>query len=426
MSSVLRMTARRKKKRMGKPEIMSRAEYQEQPVDVRVELLRALIPLGLIAVHEEIDAEVTRLAGERYARKAPEIECCRHGTNPGSVSLGGQRIPVRVTRVRGPEGEVALDSYQELHRGKELDETLFRRVLLGISCRDYEAAGEAIPGAIGMSSSTVSRKFVEASAEKLREMQERDLSGEDVVAIFVDGKSFAEDQMVLALGITMSGQKRALGFVQTDTENRLVLVEFFQSLLSRGLDVSRGVLVVIDGAKGLRAAVRQVFAKRVRVQRCQWHKRENIISYLSKAQQPYWRKRLQKAYEKTSHEEAHGELRKIHAELEEINQSAARSLEEGLEETLTLHELGVFARLGRSFKTTNCIESFNSMAERRCAKITHWKNSSQKQRWFASVILDVEPRLRRVMGYRQLPKLREALMKSLKIKSEETSSRKAA
>lgn len=426
MSNVLRMKARSKKKRMGRPEIMSREEYQGRPVNVRMELIQALIPLGIMAVYEEIQREVTQLAGGRYERKCPEIECRRHGTNPGSVNLAGQRVPISVTRVRGPEGEVGLSSYRALHEGTELDEMLFRRVLRGISCRDYEAAAQAIPGAIGLSSSTVSRRFVEASREKLRELQERDLSGEDIVAIFADGKSFVDDQMVLALGVTMSGQKRALGFVQTDTENRQALAEFFRSLLTRGLDISRGVLVVIDGGKGLRSAVREVFGKRVRVQRCQWHKRENIVSYLPKAIQAYWRKRLQKAYEKASYKDALAELRKIHAELEEINQSAARSLEEGLEETLTLHELGVFAQLGRSFKTTNCIESFNSMAERQCGKVSHWKNSSQKQRWFAAVILDAEPRLRRVMGYRQLPKLRGALMKALKIKSEATSSEKAA
>jgi transposase-like protein len=307
-----------------------------------------------------------------------------------------------------------------------LDESLFRRVLYGISCRDYEAAAEAIPGAIGISSSTVSRTFVEASGKKLREFQERDLSAQDVIAIFVDGKSFADDQMVLALGVTMSGQKLALGFVQTDTENSRVLTEFFRSLLERGLEISQGLLVVIDGSKGLRSAVREAFRKRALVQRCQWHKRENIISYLPKGEQSYWRKRLQKAYQQATYKDAKAQLLKIHAELEEINQSAASSLAEGLEETLTLHRLGVFPILGRSFKTTNCIESLNSMAERHCAKVSCWKNSSQKHRWFASVILDAEPRFRKVMGYRHLSKMREALRMDLKISSGKALSQKAA
>ncbi len=162
------------------------------------------------------------------------------------------------------------------------------------------------------------------------------------------------------------------------------------------------------------------------MQRCQWHKRENVLSYLKKDEQSYWRKRLQKAYGQPTYDEARKELLKIHAELEEINQSAAGSLAEGLEETLTLHRLGVFTILGRSFKTTNCIESVNSMAERHCSKVSRWRDSSQKHRWLASVILDAEPRLNKVMGYRHLYKLREALLTTLKITSEETSSQKAA
>jgi len=395
-------------------------------MDTRLELIRALIPLGLIAVYEELDAEVEQLAGRWYARKPEDSRGHRYGSNRGSVKLGGQRVAVSVPRVRGPEGEVTLSSYQRHHKGQDIDEGLFRRVLYGISCRNYEAAADAIPGAIGLSSSTISRRFIEASGAKLREFQERDLSGQDIVAIFADGKSFAEDQMVLVLGVRMDGQKVMLGFVQTETENTRVLVNFFHSLLDRGLDVSRGTLVVIDGAKGLRSAVKKAFTKRVLVQRCQWHKRENVVSHLAKSEQAHWRRRLQKAYERPTYKEAQEELLKLHAELEELNQSAARSLAEGLEETLTLHRLGVFANLGRSFKTTNCIESVNSMAERQCGKVDYWKNSAQKHRWFASAVLDIEPRLRKVMGYRQLYKLRDALMEELGIKSEETNSKRAA
>ncbi len=154
-----------------------------------------------------------------------------------------------------------------------VNELLLRRVLYGISCRNYESAAEAIPGAIGLSSSTVSRGFVQASAAKLREMQERDLSGEDVVAIFLDGKAFADALMVVALGVTLSGDKRFLGFVETDTENEQVLTPFLRSLMERGLDISEGVLVIVDGGKGLRAAVKKAFRNRALVQRCQWHKR---------------------------------------------------------------------------------------------------------------------------------------------------------
>ena len=154
---------------------------------------------------------------------------------------------------------------------RAVNDLLLRRVLYGISCRNYEAAAEAIPGAIGLSGSTVSRAFIQASATKLRELQERDLSGEDVVALVLDGKTFAEATMVVALGITMTGDKRFLGFVETDTENEQVVTPFLRSLVERGLEVSQGLLVIVDGGKGLRAAVRKAFRHRALVQRCQWH-----------------------------------------------------------------------------------------------------------------------------------------------------------
>jgi transposase-like protein len=248
-------------------------------------------------------------------------------------------------------------------------------------------------------------------------MQERDLSGEDVVALFLDGKTFADATMVVALGITLYGEKRFLGFIETDTENERVLTPFLRSLLERGLDISQGLLVVIDGGKGLRAAVKKAFRNRALVQRCQWHKRENVVSYLSRSEQTPLRKRLQRAYDRPEYDEALKALTQIHGELEERNQSAAASLEEGLEETLTLHRLGVYAVLGRSFKTTNCLESVNALVEERCAKVDHWKNSSQRQRWLATALVDIEPRLRKVVGYRHLSKLREALQRELKIET---------
>jgi len=430
MGSLLRTVKKCKKsRRLGEVEVVERETYRELEVDSKVEMIRALVPLGLMHVHELLDDEVKALAGERYARKEELERGRRHGTNPGTVGLAGQRVPIRVPRVRSMEGgEIPLRSYEALSHGGETNELLLRRVLYGISCRNYEAAAEAIPGAIGLSSSSVSRGFVQASVGKLREMQERDLSSEDVVVMFLDGKTFADATMVVALGITLSGEKCFLGFVETDTENERVLTPFLRSLLERGLDISQGLLVVIDGSKGLRAAVNKAFRKRVVVHRCQWHKRENVVSYLSKSAQVWWRRGLQRAYNRPEYKEAFAAIQKIHSELEERNQSAAASLEEGLEETLTLHRLGVYGVLGRSLKTTNCLESVNALVEERCAKVDHWKNSSQRQRWLATALADIEPRLRKVMGYRHLPMLREALKRELKIetKTSTTSKKKVA
>ena len=418
MARIPRVVRERKKtKVLGQPQIIRKEDYEGQDIDVRVEMIRSLITVGLIKVYEELDSEVERLAGALHSRKEARGLGSRHGSNRGTVKLGGQKIPVRVPRIRKEDEEVPLESYRRLHQGGEPNEVLLRRVLYWISCRNYEMAAESVPGAIGMSSSTVSRQFIEASAEELKKFREKDLSSYDIAAIFIDGKTFAEDTMVIALGITVNGEKVVLGFVQTETENKKVISQFLSSLVDRGLDVSSGVLFVIDGAKGLRSAVKGVFEGKALVQRCQWHKRENVVSHLPRSDQKYWRKKLQKAYQRPTYEEAKRELRKIRGELELVNQSAVASLDEGFEETLTLHRLGLFPLLGRSLKTTNCLESINSLVEERCCKVDSWKNSNQKQRWLASALIDIEPRLRKLVGHRHLPKLREMLIKELKIDS---------
>ena len=194
MRSVLRSVRKRKKsRRLGAVAIINREEYAGFDVDAKVERIRALVPLGLMHVQELLDDEVTALAGARHARKEPGVQGRRHGSNPGTVRLAGQRVPMRVPRVRSVAGgEIPLRAYAAARGDGQVHDVLLKRVLYGISCRNYEAAAESVPGAIGLSSSTVSRSFIQASAATLREFQERDLSGEDVVALFLDGKAFAD------------------------------------------------------------------------------------------------------------------------------------------------------------------------------------------------------------------------------------------
>ena len=368
-------------------------------------------------IREELDREVEVLAGERYGREGGDPDMVRHGTNPGSVRLMGQRVGIRVPRVRNRalNQEVPLKRLEAMRGDGQVNERLLRGVLHGLSCRRYEEAAGAIPGAIGLSPSTVSREFVQASAQRLRQFQERPLHRYDTAAMFLDGKAFGEDTLVMALGVTAQGEKVMLGFVQTGTENEKALSDFLRNLLDRGLSVDRGVLVVVDGGKGLRSAVEKVFGSRALVQRCQWHKRENVLSYLPKSEHGRWRGRLQEAYQKPTYEEAKTALSKVQQELAQRNISAARSLEEGLEETLTLHRLGLFPLLGASFKTTNCIESVMSQVEMMCAKVDCWKNSMQKHRWLAASLLAIEPRLNKVRGAVHLPYLRTALQKELNL-----------
>lgn len=266
-----------------------------------------------------------------------------------------------------------------------------------------------------MSSSTVSRRFIQASSRKLKELAERDLSTYDFVVLFMDGKSFADDEMIIALGVTVTGEKIPLGFIQTATENERVVKSFLRGLLDRGLTIEEGILFVIDGAKGLYSAIRKVFQDRALIQRCQWHKRENVVSYLSKSLQVRWRRKLQQAYEKPTYEEAKAALDRLKPELKLLNESALASLEEGFEETLTLHRLGLFTQLGISLKTTNCIESVMSLVGQYTDKVDYWENSSQRHRWMATALLEIEPRLRRIKGYRYLPLLRLALKQDLQL-----------
>jgi putative transposase len=374
-------------------------------------LIQALIPLGLKAVEDALRQEVTALAGARYAHDDAAPHLARWGSQPGSIYLADQKLPLRVPRVRDRAAgqEVPLATYQTLQTPRALDVGLFRRVLGGLSCRDYEAAAETVPEAFGLARSSVSRRFIKASARTLEALQARRLDDREWLVLFLDGKTFARDQLVIALGVTRTGEKRILGLIQTATENRRVCSAFLRELQERGFTTPKGLLVVLDGAKGLRAAVRDVFGDDVPVQRCQWHKRENVLSYLPKRDHRLWRRKLQAAYAHPLYADAKRALEQVRRELTRANVSAARSLAEGLEETLTLHRLGVYPELGLSFKTTNVIETIMARVEATTLRVDRWQTSDQKLRWCAAALLAIEPRLRRVKNYHQLPVLEQAL-----------------
>ncbi len=409
MSKVLRVGAK------GQVDFVSRRQAGELAEDLgtRVTVIQALIPLGLEAVRDVLQRDVEQLAGPHYARSGGRPGHVRWSKERGSIYLGDQKLPITYQRVRDQlQGtEVPLETYQRLQQPRALDAGLMRRVLLGLSCRRYEECADTVPQAFGLAPSTVSRRYIRASARQLRALGERRLDRYDLVAVLLDGKTFAEDEMVIALGVTVHGQKVILGFVQTATENTRVCAAFLRELVARGLRYEQGLLVVIDGSKGLRRGVQEVFGETAQVQRCTWHKRENVVAYLPTGQQAEWRRKLQRAYEQATYLEAQAALDRLARELRVLNESAARSLAEGLDETLTLHRLGVAGELGRSFKTTNALESVMAQVEQRTGRVDRWRTSDQKQRWLATALLDIEPRLRRIRGYRALPKLRDALQR---------------
>jgi transposase-like protein len=409
--------------RIGKGVKVRRARVNEicelplgtMDVDVRSELIQALIPIGLWHVKKLLEEEVKQLAGEWYQRGEGLPGYDRWGKQGGSVYLLDQKLPIWVPRVRDQrEGkEVRLKSYERLQEPRDGDEGVLKRILHGLSCRNYEECAEAVPEAFGMSGSTVSRRYIRASARQLKRLCERGLEGYDFVVLILDGKAFGSDEMVIALGVTQDGRKIPLGFIQRGKENERVCREMLEGLLERGLKIESGFLCVIDGSKGLRKALYGIFGNKVLIQRCQWHKRENVVGYLPKSMQASMRRRLQEAYHEMTYEKAKEKLLKIRKELQLINQSAVNSLDEGLEETLTLHRLGLFRELGNSFKTTNCIESLMALIGQKTNKVDYWKNSNQKHRWLAAALLDIEPKLRKVKGYRYLSQLRTAINREI-------------
>jgi len=382
---------------------------EQRRFEERMTMIQTLIPLGIAAAADEMRQEAQGLIGELYERGKSHGPW---GSNRGSICLGDQKVAVAVPRVRDRQTnqEIPLTSYQRLQSAGVLEQLALKRVINGVSMGKYEDAAQAVPETFGISRDAVSRRWIRASAKKLAALNERSLERYDIVAMFLDGKHFSMDhEIVVALGVTMTGEKVILGMVETSTENYAVCRDFIRGLMDRGLRTAEPILCVIDGGKGLHKGLKDVLGDQAVIQRCQWHKRENVLKYLPKARQAEFRRKLQGAYEQPTYDDAKKQLNRIKAELRGMNLSAVNSLEEGFEETLTLHRLGLFEKLGRSFKTTNAIENVNSLLGIYTDRVDYWKNSEQRQRWVATALLTLEPRLRTLMGYQHLKQLRSTM-----------------
>jgi len=386
----------------------------EQPPDVKLALLQHHAEMARLLAEDMLEGEVKDLTGERYGRKSSENSLRRWGTNPGSIRIDGERVPIEVPRVRDVEAgeERPLQSYQAMKAskvGKELTDA----ILLGLSQGDYERVASQFVDGFGLSQSSVSRRFQERAQKALEEFEKRPLEEDNFLALWIDGKRVAGQQMIVCLGVTEKGYKKVLGFTQATTERSEPIVQLLRDLLERGLTFEEGILCVIDGSKGLRKAIDEVFGSRAEVQRCQWHKRENVVSYLPKDDQKKWRSKLQRAYQEPTYEAAKKRLTELHAELQQVNRTAANSLQEGLEETLTLHRLGLFEELGRSLKTTNCIENLMGEVQGHIDNVKRWHHSPQRHQWMALALMESESSFRRLTGYRNLPDLADALKEAI-------------
>jgi transposase-like protein len=357
---------------------------------------------GLQILRAILENEVTRRVGPPH-RPNPSAGCVRWGKQPGYVVFAGQKVSLERPRVRTHEG------YRQLQQDGKLQRAVREGVVAGLSTRNYRRAVESVVEGYGIEKSSVSRQFVAASSNQLRVLCERRLEDLNLVVLMIDGIHFGGQVLVVALGIAEGGEKHVLGVWQGATENTTVVKGLLEDLIDRGLDLQRRYLVVIDGSKALRAGVERVFGEQVEVQRCQIHKRRNVKEYLPENCQKDYDRRMRNAYAMNNYAEAKAALEKIFRQLERINPSAARSLEEGLEETLTVHRLGIGGVLRRKLATTNPIESCLSTVQRVARNVKRWQEGNQPLRWTATGLLEAEKKFRRIKGYQEILVLKERL-----------------
>jgi putative transposase len=358
---------------------------------------------GLQLMELLMQEEVRELVGER-SQQLPDRTAQRWGSERGYCVVMGQKVPVQRPRVRTLEDkEVRLGSYEMFHRGEPLTETVWEKLMLGLSTRKYGQAVREFTEAYGLEKSAVSEHFIEASRAKLKEMMERKLDKMRLCALLIDATPFEGQQMVVALGIGEDGKKTILGIRQGATENATVVGELLGDLLERGLDFTQPRLYVLDGGKALTAAVKKHAGESAAIQRCQVHKRRNVLDHLTEEQKPSVAKKLNAAYALEDYAAAKQALDKLHRELMDLNPSAARSLGEGMEETLTVHKLHLPIQLRKTMASTNVIESAFSIVEQVCRNVKRWHDGDQRERWVGSGLLVAEKQFRRVQGYKQIP-----------------------
>jgi transposase-like protein len=381
---------------------------------------------GLRVMELLMEEEVRERVGERSQPQADRT-ASRWGKERGYCVVMGQKVPIDRPRVRTTDDrEVRLGSYEMFHRGEPLTETVWEKLMLGLSTRRYGQAVRQFVEAYGLEKSAISEHFIEASRAKLKEMMERRLDKLRLCALLIDATPFAGQQMVAALGIGQDGRKTILGIRQGATENATVVGELLGDLMNRGLDYTQLRLYILDGGKALHAAVKKYAGESAPIQRCQVHKRRNVLDHLTDEQKPLVAKTLNAAYALEDYAAAKQALHTLHRELMDLNPSAARSLAEGLEETLTVHRLHIPPQLRKTLASTNVIESAFSIVERVCANVKRWHAGDQRERWVGSGLLVAEKQFRRVQGHKQIPILLRELETLVPSKSEVVKRKKAS
>ncbi|MGO9040956.1 MAG: IS256 family transposase [Mycobacterium sp.] len=377
-------------------------------------LLALAVGAGLQVMAALMEADVSALAGPKGKHDATRT-AVRHGRERGSVTLGGRRVAITRPRVRaaGGSGELPIASYELFSSTEILGKMAMEKMLAGLSTRRYpvglEPVGQQVDESCSATSkSAVSRKFVAMTETALAELLSRDLSGLDLVALMIDGVHFAESCCVVALGIGIDGVKHPLALVEGSTENATLVTGLLVDLRERGLDVTRPMLVCLDGSKALRKAVLDVLERPV-IQRCQLHKVRNVKDHLPRRLRSTVGRKMTDAYHAGSALEAEAALLILATELDRTHPGAAASLREGLDETLTVLRLGVPPTLARTLRSTNCIESMISVCREHAGNVKRWRDGQMALRWCAAGMVEAGKQFRRVNGHLHLPTLRSAL-----------------
>ena len=381
-------------------------------VDVRADMFDVVVTAGMKVVEAMLEDDRVRICGPKHAR-APGREIVRGGSVDGELVLGGRRVTVRRPRARRVDGgEIRLPTYEAFRREDPLHERAVEQMLVGVATRKYHRSLEAMPASVatrGTSKSAVSRRFVARTRAELEAWAKRPLGDLDIVALMVDGIGFGEHTLVVALGIDSTGKKHALAIREGSTENATLCRSLLADLVSRGVPADRTIFAAIDGGTGLRSAIKSVFGEYALVQRCQVHKKRNVLDHLPEGAKPHVRAAMQQAYALEDADKAKDKLERLARSLDEQHPSAAASLREGLDETLTVMRLGLGRTLRKSLATTNPIESTLSTVRRVSRRVTRWQSGTMALRWVLAGMMEAEKTWRRLMGKAEMPKLVTAL-----------------
>jgi putative transposase len=380
-------------------------------VDTRAELMELAVTSGLTVLHTMLEADRTAICGPRYAHQTDRV-ASRAGTVASEVVLGGRKVQIRRPRVRAAGEEVALPTFQAFADADPLNRRVVEQMLIGVATRQYGRSLEPTGAEIrvrGTSKSAVSRRFVAKTATQLDAWRSTALDAIELVALLIDGVHIGEHCIVVALGIDQTGAKHALGLWEGSTENAAVCQSLLADLQSRGLRTDRSLLVILDGSKALHKAVTQTFGAAALIHRCHVHKLRNMLEHLPEGQRPWVRAIVARAYKQAEVGTSRRLLQDLARRLDDRYPSAAASVREGLDETLTVITLGLSDRLRQSLATTNAIESLISRTRHVKRNVKRWRGGQMVLRWTAAAVLEAVKGFRRLKGHKDMPKLVAAL-----------------